>query len=160
MQGELRVRLSLGTTLPPAQVSSSILAIVLNAQRQVLFLWPSTPSGSIAHLLIGGRPQGSETPEETAIREVVEETGWHVQPLGMIGFRHFFHLEPRSEKSDRPCPDFIQPVFAACAIRFDSDLLVPNDRIPAEFLDFAAAERATDPPQRPLLHAAAAVCQG
>ena len=155
VQGEMRVRLSLATTLPPAHVSSSILAIVLDPDRRVLFLWPSKPSGSIAHILIGGRPEPGETPEETAMREVGEETGWRIAPRRMIGFRHFFHLEPRSAKGDRPYPDFIQPIFAAVAIAYDPSLLIPDDRIPAEFVDLAAAERMTDPAQRPLLCAAA-----
>lgn len=157
VQGELRVRLSLGSILPPADVSSSILAIVMNSCRQVLFLHPSTPSGSIAHVLIGGRSEPGETPEQTAIREVGEETGWQVEPIRMIGFRHFFHLEPRSEKTDRPYPHFIQPIFASRALAYNANLAVPGDLIPAEFIDFVTADGLTEFPQRPLLRAAAAV---
>jgi len=156
IQGELRVRLCLGSILPPANVSSSILAIVINIRRQVLFLYPSTPNGSIAHVLIGGRAEPGEMPEQTVIREVGEETGWQVEPLGMIGFRHFFHLEPRSEKSDRPYPDFIQPIFAARAIAYNATLARPDDVIPAQFIDLATADRLTEAAQRPLLRAAAA----
>ena len=154
IQGDLRVRLSLGSALPPPRVSSSILAIVFNAQRQVLFLNPSRPNGSISHVLIGGRPESGETPEQTAIREVGEETGWRVKLARMIGFRHFFHLEPRSEKTDRPYPDFVQPIFAARAMAFDASLALPGDLIAAEFLDFEVARRLIDPQQRPLLQAA------
>jgi len=75
IQGALRVRLSLAAILPPAHVSSSIHAIVFNEKQQVLYLSPSTPTGSIAHFLIGGRPEAGETPEQTAAREVTEETG-------------------------------------------------------------------------------------
>ena len=127
VQGEMSVRLSLGASLPPASVSSSILAIVINIDRQFLYLWPSNPSGSISHFLIGGRPDPGETPEATAIREVGEETGWKVQPLEMIGFRHFFQQEPLSAKTDRPYPDFIQPIYAARAIAFDPALLIATD---------------------------------
>ena len=155
IQGALSVRLCLATSLPPPHVSSSILAIVLNADRQVLYLWPSTPTGSIAHLLIGGRPQPGETPEETAIREVGEETGWRIMPHQMIGFRHFFHLEPPSAASDRPYPDFIQPIFAASAVAFDPRLLLTDDRTPAEFMNFSTAEQVTDSAQRVLLYATA-----
>src|SRR5207302_111510 len=112
--------------LPPADVTSSVRAIVMDAQGRALFLWPDKPSGSIAHVLIGGRAEGAETPQETAIREVGEETGWRIEPVRMIGFRHFHHLEPRREGSDRPYPDFIQPVFAARVIGFDANLLVPG----------------------------------
>ncbi len=154
VQGAMRVRLSLGLTLPPAHVGSSILAIVVNAERQVLFLWPATPSGSILHLVIGGRALPGETPEDTAIREVGEETGWRIKPIRMIGFRHFFHLEPRVETTDRPYPDFIQPIYAAQALSFDPSLAIPADLMPAEFLAFGEVKRRTDPAQRPLLYAA------
>ena len=154
VQGALRVRLSLCATLPPPEVSSSVLAIVLRPDGRVLYLWPSHRTGSIAHLVIGGRPEPGETPQETAIREVGEETGWRIEPLGMIGFRHFFHLEPKAKGSDRPYPEFIQPIFAATAIKFDASLIRADDHIPAEVLDFSEVERATEPGQRPLLHAA------
>jgi hypothetical protein len=157
VQGEMRVRLSLASELPPAHVSSSILAIVLHPAKKALFLNPSNPSGSIAHLLIGGRPEGVETPEETAICEAAEETGWCIKPIRLIGFRHFFHLEPRSDKTDRPYPDFIQPIFAAVTIAYDPTLILPNDQIPCDLIEFEAAERLTYPAQRPLLHAAAEV---
>jgi ADP-ribose pyrophosphatase YjhB (NUDIX family) len=157
IEGELRVRLCLASTLPPAHVSSSILAIVLNSYRQVLYLYPATPSGSIAHVLIGGRPESGETHEQTVTREVGEETGWYVQPIRMIGFRHFFHLQPRSEKSDRPYPDFIQPIFAARANAYNASLALPEDLIPAQFIDLVTADRLTESAQRPLLRAAAAI---
>jgi 8-oxo-dGTP pyrophosphatase MutT (NUDIX family) len=154
IQGQMRVVLSLATALPPAHVSSSILSIVLDTDERVLYLRPTERTGSIHQTLIGGRPNPGDTPEQPIIREVGEETGWLVQPIRMIGFRHFFQLEPRSDQTDRPYPDFIQPIFASRAVHFDSTRLVPDDRIPAEFVDFAEAENRTDPAQRPLLHAA------
>jgi ADP-ribose pyrophosphatase YjhB (NUDIX family) len=159
VEGELRVRLCLGSSLPPPHVSSSILAIVINAQHQVLFLYPSTPSGSIAHLLIGGRPEPGETPEQTVVREVREETGWQIEPIRMIGFRHFIHVEQRSEKSDRPYPHFIQPIFAARPIAYNANLARPADVMPTQLIDLATAEALTESEQRPLLHAAAAAIE-
>jgi len=154
VQGKLRVRLSLAATLPPAEVSSSVLAMVFNATGQVLYLYPEDRTGSIAQLLIGGRPQAGESPEQTVIREVAEETGWHVRPIRQIGFRHFFHLEPRSPQSDRPYPDFIQPIYAARAESFDESRLVTADRLPARFMDYVQVEELIDLAQRPLLTAA------
>lgn len=154
VQGRMRVRLSLAKTLPPAHVSSSILSIVLDANRKVLFLRPSKRSGNISHLLVGGRPEPGETPNDTAIREVGEETGWRINPLGMIGFRHFCQLESRSEDSDRPYPDFIQPIYAARAVAFEPDLLLLSHQIPAEFLDLSEAERSIEVAQHPLIHSA------
>jgi 8-oxo-dGTP pyrophosphatase MutT (NUDIX family) len=154
IQGKLRVRLNLAKTLPPAGVSSSILSIVLNRDREVLFLYPTEVTGSIAHLLIGGRPQAGESPEDTVIREVAEETGWLIKPARMIGFRHFFHLEPRSSESDRPYPDFIQPIYAVSAEDYVPESIIARDHIPAEFVAYDVAEKLIELAQRPLLKAA------
>jgi hypothetical protein len=156
IQGDLRVRLCLGSVLPPANVCSSILTIAINSRGQVLFLYPSTPNGSIAHVVIGGRAEPGEGPKQTVIREVGEETGWLVEPIEMIGFRHFFHLGPRSEKTDRPYPDFIQPIFVSRAGGYNANLAMPEDLVPAQFIDLATAEDLIEPVQRPLLRAAAA----
>ncbi len=154
IQGKLRIHLSLAEELPPASASSSIMAIVLNSDRQVLYLIPTDLKGGIANLIPGGRPDPEETPEETIMREVAEETGWRVQPIKMIGFRHFFHLEPRSPRTDRPYPDFIQPIYVAMEESFDPRAIISGDRIPAEFMDYAEVEKRIVESQRPLLRAA------
>ena len=159
VQGAMRVRLCRGATLPPAHVSSSILASVIDAQNRVLFVWPATPTGSIAHALIGGRAEAGETPEQNALREVGEETGWRIEPIRMIGFRHIFHLAPRVEGTDRPYPDFIQPIYAAHARVFDPGLILSADLMPAEFLPFETAMARTELGQRPLLVAAFEACR-
>lgn len=156
VQGNMRVRLSLAQTLPPEHVRSSILAIVLNTQAEVLYLWPSTPTGNIAHLTIGGRPNPGETPQQTAAREVAEETGWRIQAIAMVGFRYFHQLEPFNPKSDRPYPDFIQPIYAAIALCHNPDLLLPADHIASVFVPLTTAEHRLEPAQRPLLRAAVA----
>ena len=154
IQGKLRIRLSLAEELPPASVSSSIMAIVFNSDRQVLYLIPSDLKGGIANLIAGGRPDGGETPEETSIREVAEETGWRVRPIKMVGIRSFFHTEPRSPMTDRPYPHFIQPIYVVMAESFDENAIIPGDRIPAEFLDYAVVEERVVVDQRPLLRSA------
>lgn len=153
VQGRLRVRLSLSETPPPAVVSSSILAIVFNHEGRVLYLYPMEKTGSIAQLLIGGRPQAGESPQETVVREVSEETGWRVRPGRMIGFRHFHHLEPFSPQSDRPYPDFIQPIHVARAESLVEKLVVPGDHLPAEFMAYERVEKLIDPGHWPLLRA-------
>ncbi len=154
IQGKLQIRLSLAEALPPASASSSIMAIVFNRDRHVLYIAPEILKGEISNLIPGGRPDAGETPEETAIREVGEETGWLVKPIKMIGFRHFFHLEPRSPKTDRPYPDFIQPIYVVMAESFDLNAIIAKDRIPAEFMDYAEVEQRIVADQRPLLRAA------
>ena len=159
VQGLMTVRIGLADEAPPAHVASSVLAIVLDDQRRVLFLWPAQRSGNISHLLVGGRPKPGESAEATATREVGEETGWQVETAELIGYRHFHQLEPRKKDSDRPYPDFIQQIHVAKALRFDKELLISSDRIPSEFLDYETAIKATDVKHRPLLHAAGAAAR-
>jgi 8-oxo-dGTP pyrophosphatase MutT (NUDIX family) len=119
-----------------------------------LFIDPPNASGTIAHVLFGGRLEPSETPPETLRREVAEETGWNVLVGEIVGFRHFEHLgPPHPQMADRPYPDFIQPIYAAEAQNFDAALLLPDEH-PAEFVDAEWALSATHPAQRPLLAAA------
>ena len=153
----LRARLCLGTELPPAEVRSSILGIVFRGENEVLFFHPETPSGDIAHFIIGGRPEAGETPEETLIRELGEESGWRVRPRSIVGFRHFRHLGPlTAAMADRPYPDFLQPIYAATAETYDGALVLPGEW-PCALVDVGWAVEMTRPDHRPLLTAALTV---
>jgi 8-oxo-dGTP pyrophosphatase MutT (NUDIX family) len=154
----LRVRLCQASSLPPVAWRSSILGIVVLPDETVLFLQPTEPTGAIAHVLVGGRPEQGEAPEETLRREAAEETGWLVEPKAVVGFRHFHHLGPPHPRlTDRPYPDFLQAVYAATATRFDSSALLPGE-IPCEPVDARWAVAVTEPAQRPLLRAALRAC--
>ncbi|HET6426981.1 MAG TPA: NUDIX domain-containing protein [Phycisphaerae bacterium] len=110
--------------------------------------------GDIAHLIVGGRPEPGEGPEETLVREIAEESGWRVTPRGLVGLRHFHHLGPLTPSmSDRPYTDFLQPIYAAVAETHDPSLLLP-DEPPCRFVDAAWARQVTRPEHRPLLAAA------
>ena len=147
-------RLCLASSLPPAECTSSVLAIVVREDGAVLFISPHDATGSIAHVLIGGRAEPDETPEQTLRREVAEETGWLVDPKQVIGFRHFRHLgRPHRALSDRPYPDMVQPVYLAVPERFDGGLLHDGEP-PTRFVDGAWALDVTKPEQRPLLEQA------
>ena len=148
------MRLCLAATLPPPAIQSSVTAIVAHRDGSVLFLQPGTSTGTIAHVIVGGRPEHDESPEETLRREVAEETGWLVEPAAIVGFRHFHHLgPPHPALADRPYPDFLQPVYAAVATAHDRDLLLP-DETPCDFVDAKWALEVTEVTQRPLLVAA------
>ena len=155
----LRARLCLTDELPPIEARSSILGIVVRVDGQVLFIHPQQPSGDIAHLLIGGRADPGETPEQALMREVAEESGWRVEPRALVGFRHFHHLGPLTpQMADRPYPDFLQPVYAAVADTYDARLLLSGEA-PCRFVESGWAEEVTKASHRPLLIAALCVIQ-
>jgi 8-oxo-dGTP pyrophosphatase MutT (NUDIX family) len=147
----LVARIGLADVLPPPGCRSSVTAVVGRADRQVLFVHPASPTGSIAHVIVGGRPEPDELPEQTIVREVGEETGWLVEPIAVVGYRHFHHLgDGHPQLADRPHPDFVQPVYAAVARRADRDRLLPEEA-PAAFVPWEWAVEVTHPVERALL---------
>lgn len=154
----LRGRLAFSAELPPPRFRSSVQGIVVRPDGMVMFLWPETPSGNFSHLIIGGRSEPGETPEQTLVREVGEESGWRVRPLELLGFRHFRHLGPLTpEMADRPYPDFVQPVYVAVAESYDESLRLPEEENKNAFVDAMWAEAVTQPDHRPMLIAAFAL---
>jgi 8-oxo-dGTP pyrophosphatase MutT (NUDIX family) len=150
----LLARLGLADELPPPTGRSSIHGIVLRGDGHVLVVHPATPTGSIAHVLVGGRPEVDEVPEATLRREVGEEAGWHVEPVAVIGYRRFTHLgPPHPQLADRGYPDFVQVVFAVRAEAEDRSLLLPGEA-PTAFVPAAWALQVTRPAERPLLQRA------
>lgn len=153
IEGIMQVRLGLASELPPESMRSSILAIITNDQSEVVFLYPDEDGWGISRFLIGGRPEGSESPTETVAREVREETGWQVAPARIIGYRYFHQTEARLERSDRPYPDFIQPIFAARAIYHDPSQIVAEDFSPWRMINRSTAFARLPDARQPLLAA-------
>lgn len=58
--------------------------ILINAKGQVLLREPSGHFGGYVWTFAKGRPDPGETPAQTAIREALEETGYHVELLDVI----------------------------------------------------------------------------
>jgi 8-oxo-dGTP pyrophosphatase MutT (NUDIX family) len=57
---------------------------LFNAKGQVLLREPSGHFGGYVWTFAKGRPEPDETPAQTAIREALEETGYHVELLDVI----------------------------------------------------------------------------
>lgn len=78
-----------------------------------------TNSDGFSHPWPGGKREPGESFEQTATREVYEETGWHLDAgsLRQLGWLHFLHLRPVADDYRFPHPDFCQVVFTATASR-------------------------------------------
>jgi 8-oxo-dGTP pyrophosphatase MutT (NUDIX family) len=128
----LHVTSYLSQELPPAGLVSSARCVLLRTgeagggAQEVLVVREQRG----AHLLPGGRREPHETLEETARREVLEETGWTVTGMRLLGFVRYHHLTPRPEGYKYPYPDFLHVIFAARAHTFQ-----PERMFPAEVLE-------------------------
>jgi len=118
-------------TALPDDLVTSVRCIVWVDGRVVLCHAPDED-----HIWPGGRREPGETYEQTARREVYEETGWLIEPgeLRPLGFLHYRLLDPVPADHPYPHPDFLQVVYTAAA----------HDRAdhrPAEWADLEGWER-------------------
>lgn len=109
--------LSFSLYLGPAELPDDLVTSVrclVTVHRQIVVCQDAHPA---THLWPGGRRESGETWEQTARREVAEETGWQLtsQPPAMIGFLHFRHLSPPPPAHPYPSPDFLQVVMHGTA---------------------------------------------
>lgn len=97
--------------LPPV-VTCGARAIVLVGESVLVCETPRD-----RHILPGGQIEPGETVVEAACREVLEETGWRVDPASaeMLGFIHMRNVSPVPPDHRFPHPDFIHAVFLAQA---------------------------------------------
>ena len=105
---QIRVAGHLSRDLPPLQYVTSVRAIVVRGD-QVLTV--RDPNG--VHVTPGGRIESGESLEEALRRELLEETGWSLLNISLLGFAHFHHLTPKPPEHPFPYPDFFQLVYAA-----------------------------------------------
>ena len=80
-----------------------------------------TNADGSSHPWPGGRREVGEAISDTAIREVHEETGWHLEPnsLRFLGWLHFERLLDQADPK-YPHPDFFQVVYSGRAATRDT----------------------------------------
>lgn len=103
----------LHSTPPPAAFITSVRAVVLRADAVLVV---QDPDGR--HILPGGRREAGESYHETAVREVLEESGWQVAVGPLLGFKHFYYLTPRPPEIVAPYPVFAQLVYVTQAVAY------------------------------------------
>ena len=106
----LRVTSYLAIEPPPIEFVTSVRAIVLNDTSVMLV---RAPDGT--HILPGGRRELGEALLDTLMREVLEETGWTIGQLKLLGVKRFHHLTPMPLGYRYPYPDFLQMIYRANA---------------------------------------------
>jgi 8-oxo-dGTP pyrophosphatase MutT (NUDIX family) len=96
-----------------------------------------------------GHMEDGETIFQASIREALEETGWEVEPTGLIGI---YQLEI-SKQSDPAQPaerkTYIRYAFAARAIAHHADVTIDADIIRADW--FTLAEMEARPLRSPIV---------
>lgn len=97
----------------PEQITTSVRCLVRVGDQVVV----CSNRDGFTHVWPGGRREPGETHAETACREVMEETGWTVDPatLQLLGWLHMETLEPQPADHPFPHPDFLQYVYTGRA---------------------------------------------
>lgn len=111
----LNLRLSehLSDKIPPLEWVTSARCVVFWRGRVLVVQDPYH-----YHILPGGRREPGESLLQTVEREVLEETGWAINNLYLIGFRYFHHLSPKPPGYPFLYPDFLQVIFTGGAVEF------------------------------------------
>lgn len=102
----------------PDELVTSARCIVCVGDRVLV----CTNLDGLAHVLPGGRREPGESPPDAAVREVHEETGWHVDrsTVREVGWLHFSYRTAVAPEFQRyPHPDFVHAVYAAQATHRD-----------------------------------------
>jgi 8-oxo-dGTP pyrophosphatase MutT (NUDIX family) len=115
----------LSTKQPPVQYVSSVRAIVFR-DNDVLVV---RGDRNQFYILPGGRRERNESPEETLRRESLEETGWTLKELFILGFMHFHHLGQKPADYPYPYPDFLWLIYTARTDNYISEAIVADEYV-------------------------------
>jgi len=126
----LQIAAYLCQELPPLAYVSSVRSLVFQGESLLVLR-----NADSTHIVPGGRREAGESLEDTVRREVLEEAGWAVQALHLLGFMHFHHLAPKPTAYVFPHPDFVQVVYMAQGAAYHPAAKLLNDyEIEARFV--------------------------
>jgi ADP-ribose pyrophosphatase YjhB (NUDIX family) len=112
----------LSDALPPLHYVTSVRAVVLKDENVLVV---RTLSG--LHIEPGGRREAGETLLQTLQREVLEEAGWTIEHIHLLGFKHLHHLTPVPQGYSYVSPDFCQIIYAARAHTYKPEAVRIDD---------------------------------
>jgi ADP-ribose pyrophosphatase YjhB (NUDIX family) len=118
----LRIKSYLSAEYPPRDYITSVRSLVF--RHDAILVLRNQHS---THIVPGGRCEAGETLEQTLRREVLEETGWTIGEIALLGFMHFCHLGAKPVGYAYPFPDFVQLVYMADAVRLDPAARLVDD---------------------------------
>ena len=112
----------LSTESPPLGFVTSVRSVVLRG-GEVL----TVRNRDGWHVLPGGRVEPGEAPEQTLLREVLEEAAVRIDRPVQLGFMHLHHLTHKPDAYAYPYPDFLWIVYVSRASAIEDDAKVPDD---------------------------------
>ena len=119
----LKITGYLGTEQPPVQYITSVRSVVFRNDEVLVVRGPNG-----YHVTPGGRREKGEKLEDTLRREILEESGWTLGKLTLLGFWHFHHLSSKPVNYDYPYPDFLWLLYIA-----EAGESIPQARIQSEW---------------------------
>ena len=90
-----------------------------------------------------GHLDEDETLLEAAVRETLEETGWHVSIVGLVGF--YLHTSPHNKTT------YFRALFAGEALNHDTDRALDNGILEAPWLTLEQIQKHTKMLRSPMV---------
>ena len=103
------------------------VAMVIERNHRFLMV-KELRDGEIKYNQPAGHVEPGETPEEAAIRETLEETGWHIELTNIISFSTF--------KAPSNGVTYYRLAFAANTLKFDKEAEIDSDIEEALWLSY------------------------
>ena len=118
------------------------VAVVIEIKNRYLMV-RELCTGAMRYNQPAGHVEPGETPVEAAIRETLEETGWHIEPTSIISFSTY--------KTASNGVTYYRLAFAAKTIKFDESAEIDSDIDEAVWLSYEEIQGLKDQLRSPLV---------